>query len=272
LSAEPPSISVVIPTYQRREGCRRAVESALGQDQPPLEVLVCDDGSTDGTEQAMSEWAESEPRLRYLRLSQNHGGPARARNLGIQKARGGWVAFLDSDDRWEPEKLAIQREFLSSGRYDVVASDAAKESGGTYFGLTSPHEPKREEFLAHNPIIVSTAVARRSMLVRIGGFPHFAGRFSATGVEDYGAWLSLVMHGARFLVLPRALITYADSGDRISAAVAHQEAGVAALRWRLWRQQPRDLAVLRSAVRASVDAVRWQARSRRRAREPTGKR
>jgi len=265
LSSDPPRISVVIPTYQRRDRCRRAVESALGQDQPPLEVLVCDDGSTDGTEQQISEWAEGEPTLRYLRLSQNHGGPARARNLGIQKARGEWIAFLDSDDGWRPEKLAIQREFLATGRYDVVASDATKESGGPYFGLSAPHEPTREEFLAHNPIIVSTAIARRSMLVQIGGFPHFAGRFSVTGVEDYGAWLSLITRGARFVVIPRELITYADSGDRISTAVAHQETGVAALRWRLWRERPTDLAVLRSAVRASVDAIRWQARSRRRA-------
>jgi hypothetical protein len=264
LSSDLPSISVVIPTFQRCEECRRAVESALGQDQPPFEVLVCDDGSTDGTEEAMSEWAESEPGLRYLRLSRNHGGPAPARNLGIQKARGEWVAFLDSDDRWGPEKLAIQREFISSGRYDVVASDATKESGGPYFGLTAPHEPTREEFLAHNPIIASTAVARRSMLVQIGGFPHSAGRFKLTGVEDYGAWLSLINRGARFLVIPRELITYADSGDRISTAVAHQETGVAALRWRLWRERPMDRAVLRSAARASVDALRWQARSRRR--------
>jgi len=263
LSSEPPSISVVIPTYQRLDRCRRAVESAIAQDALPLEVLVCDDGSTDGTEESISEWAESEPMLRYMRLSQNHGGPARARNLGIQKARGEWIAFLDSDDRWEPEKLAVQLQVLSSGRYDVVASDATRESGGPYFGLSAPQEPTREEFLAHNPIIVSTAVARRSMLMQIGGFPHFAGRFSVTGVEDYGAWLSLVTRGARFLVIPRELITYADSGDRISSAAAHQETGVAALRWRLWRERPRDLAVLRSAVRASVDAIRWQARSRR---------
>jgi teichuronic acid biosynthesis glycosyltransferase TuaG len=264
LSPDAPSISVVIPTYQRRELCRQAVESALGQDDPPLEVLVCDDGSTDGTEQSFSEWAEREPRIRYLRLSRNHGGPAAARNLGIQKARGEWIAFLDSDDRWTPEKLAVQRDFISAGRYDVVASDATKESGGAYFGLTAPREPTREEFLTHNPIIVSTAVVRRPVLVQVGGFPLSAGRFSLNGVEDYGAWLSLITNGVRFVVIARELVSYADSGDRLSAALARQEMGVAALRWRLWRKRPMDLAVLRSALRASVDAVRWQVRGRRR--------
>ena len=252
-----PRISVVIPTYQRRDGCRRAVASALEQELEPLEVLVCDDGSTDGTEDDLRAWAQEEPRLRYLRLPENQGTPAPARNLGIQSARGDWIALLDSDDRWRPEKLAAQSEHLSNGAYDVVASNATRESGGAYFDLRADKELAREEFLVHNPIVVSTAIVRRSKALSAGGFPRSAAGLAIRGVEDYGLWIKLSYLGARFLVLADELAIYADTGDaQMSSAVSRQEAGVAAVRWRLWMHRPFDPAVLRSAVRGTFDAGR----------------
>ena len=257
VDAEPPRISVVIPTYQRVESCRRAVSSALEQDLPALEVLVCDDGSTDGTQDALERWAREEPRLHYLRLPRNFGAPAAARNLGTQSARGEWLAFLDDDDRWLPSKLRIQSQAISSGHYDVVASDATRSSGGPYFGLERAKEPDRAELLRHNPIITSTAVARREALISAGGFPDSAVGMSITGVEDYAAWLNLANRGARFVVLPDQLVVYEDGGqDRVSSAVSRQEAEVAAVRWRLWMRRPYDLAVLRSALRGTLDAWR----------------
>jgi glycosyltransferase involved in cell wall biosynthesis len=264
MSAEPLRVSVVIPTYQRAHDCHAAVMSALEQELPPLEVLVCDDGSTDETEALFTRLAHEDPRVRYLRLAKNRGTPAPARNLGIANALGHWIAFLDSDDRWRVDKLAVQQEAISSGAYDVVASDATKGSGGPYFGLSVPSEPTRGDFLTHNPIIVSSAVARRSVLLAGGGFAQSVGGFKITGVEDYGVWLKLADQGARFLVIPEPLVTYADSGDRMSGAIARQEAGVAAVRWRLWCRRPGDLAVLRSAIRATLDAIRSLARGRRR--------
>src|SRR4051812_17292018 len=75
-----PRISVVIPTYQRLEQCKRAIASALEQEHPPLEVIVCDDGSTDGTEKELRRWAGREPNLFYVRLPENSGSPALVRN------------------------------------------------------------------------------------------------------------------------------------------------------------------------------------------------
>jgi glycosyltransferase involved in cell wall biosynthesis len=260
VSAAPPRISVVIPTYQRLEACRRAISSALEQELPALEVLVCDDGSTDGTQAALEAWAGEEPRLRYLRLARNFGAPAAARNLGTQSARGEWVAFLDDDDVWLPEKLRIQAEAISTGRYDVVASDAARSSGEPYFGHERASEPDRAELLRHNPVITSTAVARRSSLIEAGGFTDSAVGMSITGVEDYAAWLNLAYRGARFVVLPDRLVEYDDAGeDRVSSAAARQEAEVAAVRWRLWLRRPHDAAVLGSALRGTLDA--WRLRT-----------
>lgn len=262
MSSGGPRISVVVPTYQRREQCARAVASALEQGFAPLEVLVCDDGSTDGTEELFTRMSEEDPRVRYLRLPENQGTPAPARNLGVSSARGDWVAFLDSDDRWVPEKLAVQSELLAGGRYDVVASDATRATGGVYFRLGGIKEPGLEELLVHNPIITSTAVARRSSLLGAGGFPRSAMGLSVGGVEDYGLWLKLAYDGARIAVLPDRLAIYEDGSapGQLSARASRQEARVALLRWRLWSRHPLDGAVLGSAVRGSVDAARARRR------------
>jgi glycosyltransferase involved in cell wall biosynthesis len=253
-----PRISVVIPTYERLEECKRAVGSALNQDCPPLEVLVCDDGSADRTQDELEAWAADEPRLRYLRLPRNFGGPAVARNLGTQRAQGEWVAFLDDDDEWVPGKLRIQGKAILTGRYDVVASDAMRASGGPYFGLKRDVVPDRAEFLRHNPIITSTAVARQSTLIAAGGFTDSAIGISIK-VEDYAAWLNLAYRGASFLVLPDELVAYEDTQKtRLSSAAARREAEVAAVRWRLWLRRPADPAVLRASLHATVMAARYR--------------
>jgi GT2 family glycosyltransferase len=96
------TVSVVIPTYNRAHWLRQAIRSALQQSHRPLEILVVDDGSTDDT---AALCAEMGPPVRHV--AQAHAGAAVARNRGLQEARGEYVAFLDSDDLWEPSKLEI---------------------------------------------------------------------------------------------------------------------------------------------------------------------
>jgi hypothetical protein len=153
---------------------------------------------------------------------------------------------------------------LAGDRYDVVASDATRTTGGPYFGLDETKEPAIDELLVHNPIITSTAVARRSSLLSVGGFPRSALGLSVGGVEDYGLWLSLAHRGARFVVMPDQLTVYEDggSGGRLSSRAPKQEARVALMRWRLWMRHPLDGAVLGSAVRGTVDAARVRGRRR----------
>jgi glycosyltransferase involved in cell wall biosynthesis len=101
--AQPGLVSVVIPTYQRAETVVRAIESALTQSYPLLEVVVVDDGSSDRTREFVERIEGS---VRYL--YQANAGAAAARNYGMQNARGEYIAFLDSDDTWSPQKLEIQ--------------------------------------------------------------------------------------------------------------------------------------------------------------------
>ena len=104
-------VSVIIPTYNRARLVGAAIESALAQDQPQLEILVIDDGSTDDTREMMARIYGGNPKVRYLPKA--NGGVSSARNMGIRESRGEFVAFLDADDVWLSGKIALQLGCLS---------------------------------------------------------------------------------------------------------------------------------------------------------------
>lgn len=112
-----PLISVIIPTYNRRDLLLRAIDSVLRQTHEELEVIVVDDASTDGTQSAVLEMKDE--RIRYVRQSENAGACA-ARNRGIDMARGEYIAFQDSDDVFHEDKLASQLEYLRESEADVT--------------------------------------------------------------------------------------------------------------------------------------------------------
>ncbi|TXI84648.1 MAG: glycosyltransferase, partial [Cupriavidus sp.] len=112
-----PKVSVIIPTFNRAHVLGRAIDSVLGQTYADLELIVVDDGSSDGTAGLMKSFGD--PRLRYVQQAKNQGVSA-ARNRGIAEARGEWLAFLDSDDLWLAQKL--ERQFAALQGVDCVAS------------------------------------------------------------------------------------------------------------------------------------------------------
>jgi glycosyltransferase involved in cell wall biosynthesis len=111
MNAADPRVSVIVPTYNREAFIGIALESVVDQTFPDFEILVVDDGSTDGTEQILEQIQDQ--RIIYLR--QEHSGlPAVARNTGLRHARGEYIAFLDSDDLWTADKLAVQVAYMDS--------------------------------------------------------------------------------------------------------------------------------------------------------------
>ncbi len=102
------TVSVIIPTYNRAQVLPAAVDSVLAQTVPPEEILIVDDGSSDETAAVCARFTAP---VRYIRI--DNGGAGRARNIGLAEARGEWIAFLDSDDQWIPEKLAVQLAVLA---------------------------------------------------------------------------------------------------------------------------------------------------------------
>src|SRR5258708_1562135 len=115
-----PLISVVIPTFNRARHVQAALESVLAQTYREFEVIVVDDGSTDGTGEAVRQFISQQnhngEQIRYF--FQRNQGSSLARNKGIEQARGGWIAFLDSDDVWLPEKLELQMQAIQESKGD----------------------------------------------------------------------------------------------------------------------------------------------------------
>lgn len=178
-----PTVSVVIPTYNRAAFLRTAVDSVLAQTCPCAEIVIVDDGSTDDTAQVSQSLG---PDVRYVR--QANAGPAAARNRGIMEARSDLVAFLDTDDRWLPDKLALQIGVMQ--RHPAVAlvgaDMAIEDEAGTrmldsnfalrglqelFVGLEGRPVPGAPALLLKvNFINTSTVLVRRSVLVDLKGF------------------------------------------------------------------------------------------------------
>ena len=186
--ARPVTVSVVIPTHDRGRVVVEAIESALAQTHPPLEVIVVDDGSTDDTAERVGRLRDA--RVRYLRRP--HAGVSAARNAGIAAATGDLVAFLDSDDLWKPDK--VEAEIAALARYPSaggVFSDLEKVDGATFvpsfmrrtrvFSRLLAERAYREGLLLSPralslcllqevPIKTPALTVRRSALERVGGF------------------------------------------------------------------------------------------------------
>lgn len=222
---------------------------------------MCDDGSADATPERFRAWEARDARVRYLRVEPNRGTPGATRNLGVREARGDFVAFLDDDDSWLPGKIARQLELSSSA--DVIGTNALGSNGSPYFNRDSDVvRPSRDEIVADNPLIVSTVMMPRQLVLDAGGF--MTERW-ARGVADYGMWLAAADRGARFAVLGEPLAVYENEGlDRMSpASTVAQEFAVARLLWRHVRAAPRDSAVVRAALNRTAGATLTAARRHR---------
>jgi glycosyltransferase involved in cell wall biosynthesis len=197
-------VSIVIPTHGRLEFLRSAVRSAMSQRDVDVEVVVVDDASSDGTR----DWLNShgDARLRVVRHSVQRG-VSEARNSGLEVAQGRWIAFLDDDDVWAPEKLTSQlAEALRTGTGWVYAGDVHVDEQLTPLGGGPPLRPHEviKDLAAYNtlPSGASNVVIRAGLLTEIGTFDP-----SLTRTEDWDMWLRLAATGPPACV-PRPLVAY----------------------------------------------------------------
>lgn len=248
-----PSISVVIPTFNRASLLREAIESVLGQTYPELEVVVVNHGSTDATPDVLASFGGS---VVGLRLPADPGGcPAVARNAGLREARGELVAFLDDDDLWEPDKIGRQLQALSSfPEVVLVSSDAEQidengvDLGVRYLAHAAGAEGDAfERLVEDNVVIASSVLARRAALLEMGGFSEDP---ALRAVEDYHLWLRLAARHP-FAFIPEPLVRYRVHGGRISGSGLR---GALRARRRVLRRALRDPEVRKraSAVRGAI--------------------
>ena len=201
-----PTVSVVIPAYNAAGTIRDALASVERQTFRPFEVIVVDDASADGTADTLrKEYA----RHGLVFLDRNLG-PAGARNAGIRKARGEWLAFLDGDDAWLPWRIEEQMKVLAASPDAVcISGDVTLLSGAENRpAVRSAAYPVRdvalEEFLDSNPVPTSTALVRRTALDEAGGFDE-----QFRGPEDIDLWMRIAARG-RVLKMDLPLALYRE--------------------------------------------------------------
>jgi glycosyltransferase involved in cell wall biosynthesis len=181
-------VSVIIPTYNRKNLILRAIHSVINQTYQDFEIIVIDDGSTDGTKDALSVYKD----IRYF--YQENRGISSARNRGLAEAKGDYIAFLDSDDEWIPEKLAIQVKILDENpkigivhnkliilneKNEQIGTKPRLDSSGIFTDLI--------ETLGDLP--TSSIMIRRECFDKVGVFDE-----SLPTMEDFEMWLRIAKH------------------------------------------------------------------------------
>jgi len=210
-------VSVIIPTYNRAEALRRCLDSLIGQTFKSFEVIVCDDGSTDETKGVVEEY------IGLLDLTydyaENFGGPARPRNRGLQLAIGEYIAFLDSDDWWVPQKLEESVRYLDKGEdliyHDLFYVDKLHQTSFKKKVKTRPlRTPLFDDLIQNGNVITnSSVVVRQELLQKVGGFSEDK---DFIAMEDYEAWLRISGVTDKFKRIPEPLGYYWAGGGNIS--------------------------------------------------------
>lgn len=210
-------ISVIIPAYNCQTTIGQAIDSALQQD-GLLEVLVIDDGSTDDLSDVMETYAKDD-RIRHLKNEKNMG-PSATRNRGVQEARGEYIAFLDSDDYWESNKLA--RQYVLLQETGMVLCSTGRElmtHEGDLTGRVIPVKERitYEDMLNQNWINNSSVLVRRDVLLE---FPMEADEVH----EDYLLWLKVLKKYGTVCAINEPLLKYrmsknSKSGSKFKSAI-----------------------------------------------------
>ena len=209
-----PRVSVVIPTRNRKRLLLRALGSALGQEGVHVEVIVVDEGSTDGTADAVESLGET--RVTVVR-NEFPRGVAAARNAGLERAEHDWVAFLDDDDFWAPGKLAAQVDAIAArpgGEWCCAGAVVVNESL-TVVGIEACAQGAGliERLLAYNAIPGggSSVLARTAAVREVGGFDT-----ELTVVADWDLWIRLALRSP-LAAVDRPLVAYVRHASSMSA-------------------------------------------------------
>ena len=210
-------VSVVIALYNKKEHIKRTLDSVISQEMTDFEVIVIDDGSTDGSGEIVKDYSDSRINL----ISQENKGVSKARNLGISRAKGDLIAFLDADDEWKPqflsEILKLQELFPSAGAFATAYEQITPQGvlrtcppenileGGTEYGVLSNY------FKAglHYPVWASAIAIPKIILEEIGGFP-----VEICPFEDVALFLKVALNYQIAWAYKPLAIYYQDATNR----------------------------------------------------------
>jgi len=207
-----PKVSIIIPTYNRLPMLKEAVDSVLAQDFEDFELIVVDDGSTDGTAGEMTEYGG---RVKLLQHQQTRG-VSTARNYGINHAKGKYISFLDSDDLWVKGKLKIQVNFLDENpHYPLCYTDEIWIRKGKRVNPMLKHTKYSgwilEKCLPLCTISPSSVMMRKTLFSRVGLFDE-----ALPVCEDYDFWLRVSVRFPIFFINKKLIIKRGGHADQLS--------------------------------------------------------
>ena len=209
-----PLVSVVIPVFNGERFLREAVQSVLDQKYSPIEIIIVDDGSTDGTATVARSLGET---VRYLR--QENQGPAAARNRGIEHAQGSLIAFADADDLWPSKKLELQLPYLiNDAAIEIVMGRIQQvRLSKTVNGQTQAEEFAEPAFSVN----LGSAVIRKSVFERVGLFDETM-RYS----EDVDWFMRAREAGAAIVTIDAVTLLYRQHEENMTRGKSTSELNV----------------------------------------------
>jgi glycosyltransferase involved in cell wall biosynthesis len=217
--ADEPQISVIIPAYQAADYILRTIEAVASQTQRSTEVVVVDDGSTDDTPSVVENFAGKAPSFPLRLVRETHRGPGATRNSGIRAAEAEWVAFLDADDLWHPEKIEVVSKAIRAHpeanffcHNETIRELDHSYSTSDYSAGFNPGLSVTTQLYERNRFSTSAVVCRRSLLLESGGFDE-----TLSSAQDYELWLRLSPEMIPIFI-PEVLGTYIMRRGNISTS------------------------------------------------------
>lgn len=212
-------VSVIMPSYNAEALIARSIQSVIDQSYQNWELIVVDDCSKDSTRRVVQSFVEQDSRIKLIALSSNNGAPAAPRNIGVREASGTWIAFLDADDIWHPQKLELQIDALEKHGVDfcctqmkdfvddtLLSFDAVEGVGCEYISFAKQQIKGR--------IPTSSVVLKREVMLN---FP-FNEDIRYKAVEDYHCWLRIHQAIGESIKLCYPLLSYRRIAGQISGS------------------------------------------------------
>lgn len=188
---ENPLVSVITPCYNAASVISETIESVLAQTYQNWELLICDDCSTDNSEQIINAYCSQDSRIKLYKTQKNTGHPIEPRNISLSHAKGDIIAFLDADDLWMPEMLETSVSFMTERNYDIVYSDYEKI---TWDGKRSNRIVHYKKKATYNDMLkICSVPACITTIIRKEVLGHI--RFRNLPIEDYAFWLEVFRNG-----------------------------------------------------------------------------
>ena len=225
-----PLLTVIMPSYNAEPFIAQSIDSVIAQTVEDWELLVVDDASTDATTTLVAHYQRRDRRIRLITQDTNQGA-AYARNVGLDQARGDFLAFIDSDDIWFPEKTDQQVTTMEHCRADISYTSYKRRQDHHSDGIvvTVPEQVDYHSMLRRNLIACSTAIVRRATCGS-HRMPLIRRR------QDHGYWLSLLRDGSRTAIgITEPLVWYRLHPDSLSA----NKLIAATYTWKLLREVER---------------------------------